>query len=49
MKHKRLIHIQNIIDVKVHLSMLESYLEVRIQIPQMSWKLVYNISSCFTN
>ena len=31
-----------IIDVKAYLSILESYLEVRKQMSQMSWKLVYN-------
>ena len=42
MKHKRLIYTQIIMDVKVH---LESYLEVRKQMSQMSWKLVYDIDN----
>jgi len=41
-KHKRLIHVQMIMDVKVH---LESYLKIRKQISQMSWKLVYDIDN----
>jgi len=41
-KHERLIYVQMITDVKVHLGMLESYSEVRKQMSWIFWKSVYD-------
>jgi len=41
-KYERLIYVQMITDVEVHLGILESYSEVRQQMSWMFWKSVYN-------
>ena len=42
MKHEILIYVQKITDAEVNLGMLEFYEKVRIQMSQMSQKLVYD-------
>ena len=48
MKYKRLICMQTITNIKVHLSILKFYLKVRKQISWISWKLVYNMYKVWT-
>ena len=42
MKYESLIYVQKVTDAEVNLGILGFYEEVRIQISQMSWKLVYD-------
>ena len=42
MKHEILIYVQKITDTEVNVDMLEFYEKVRIQMSQMSQKLVYD-------